>query len=165
MTSTEAAAYWQSLYLVVLFSTQPERCCKYLSQKALGWAAWATGVGRFQQDSGCAPCLMLRLGLPWALRNSPCSTQGCRPHPHPRLPGATALASTLGLATAWPGATTDSSWPWAAGPLHGGKEGTEKKGISGVASFPEVPQGTSGALPFGTSAEDWQTLPSAGHWL
>lgn len=55
-------------------------------QKGLGQTAWAAGVGRFQQGSGSGPLSGAQVGLPWALRNFLCSTQGCPTAPLPTSP-------------------------------------------------------------------------------
>lgn len=123
MTAAEAAAYWPSLYLVVLVSTEPEMCCKHLPQKDLGWGSLGGGVGRFQQRSSSAPGPMSRAGLPRALRNFPCTSRAASPQ--------VTRGNCSGIHTGVGCSPARGHWlglPLGPELLRGGRERTEKKG-------------------------------------
>lgn len=113
----------------------------------------AVHVGRSPQASSSAH-LMPRSGLPHAM-HFPCSMQVLSA---PRLPQATALASTPGWAAAvashWRGPTLGEGRGWA-----------EKREWNSFfsRSFTRVLR----ALPLGLGqmAAGWWILPPAGHWL
>ena len=101
----------------LLLPVQPEMCCSHLPTERPGVGLWMCDDPRRPLAQ---PRLMPRSGLPLAAMHFPCSMQSLSA---PRLPQATAPASTPGWAAARP---RPLAWPH---PSVRGGDGAEKKGV------------------------------------